>query len=300
VLYQSVLDRTYRFDSAKPLVTTKSRDEAQVLLSAMLQQYEIGHRYKTLQDLYPTVPHALTSRPLVQWREKQARNFVNDKVQQILLHRNEVMKLAPWVVASGVQDKAGVTSMPPPAPAVERPLPAIMREIEPNLKAMVKVISSHKPLQKKAAEHRQKNTPGLDGLRGRTAKDPKDTVAMFALGYVYMIQMDYDLSLKQYMKGCDVLPTVLDCWAGLARVLYNIAGSYMMAKGLCKPLPPLCQPDDSALKVTTAGEEVLEKGTGKPALNPERDRAREVLQAVTTPAAVVILRDDIRTTLKRE
>jgi hypothetical protein len=46
----------------------------------------------------------------------------------------------------------------------------------------------------KAAEHRQSNRLGLQDLRQRTAKDPKDTTTMFALGYVYMIQMDYDLS----------------------------------------------------------------------------------------------------------
>ena len=191
VLYESVLDRTYRLDSAEPLITIKSRDKAQVLLSAMLQQYEIGHRNKTLQDLYPTVPHALTFRPLVQWRDKQARIFVNDKAQQILLHRNEVLKLAPWAVASSAQEKAG--GVPPideklhratkdpteraipnlqPTPAVERPLPAIMREIEPNLKTMIKVISSHTPLQKKAAEHRKTNRAGLEELRTIAAQSP--------------------------------------------------------------------------------------------------------------------------------
>ena len=298
VLVEPALDRTYRFDSAEPVVPVQSREKTQRLLTAVLHQYEIGHQYKTLRNLYPAAPRELTSRVTVDWRESQAKKFVKDNAQQIVLHRSEVVKLTSWAMHFNPQSKVRGESPRPPGPG--RPLSEIIREIEPDLKVMMTTISSHTLLQKMAADFRKNNQLGVNELKQRTSKDPSDAIAKFTLGYVYMMQMDYDLSLKEYERGCDLLPTALDCWIGLGRVLYNIAASYMTVEDLCAPRPPACQGDAPARRVVMAADEIVEKGALKSALIVDWERGNKVLQAVSNPAAVASLRDDIRIALKRD
>ncbi len=302
LLFDALLAGRYRVDLAPGSIFVKLVDPAPLLAAETLREYQAARTRRTYLDLNPTSSMGFSFLPLIEHRERQAKEIVDQKVSEITLQESEWPHFLPWMIdvtqnsltkkqlvtllqvatQHAIDDPAkfGVPSVPtgisrPSGSAPKRTMATIVAEIEPTLTELIGAVDGSEAMRTKAAELQAVNAP-------RLAKERRgDLETEVFIGYVYQTSLDYRSSLRQYLTVAKSNPEVADPIVGLARLFWNVSAAYMTVRGMYEPnsSPRIWQPDAKVRSVSLAARELLQNVGGMRHLETER------LQRLTSPAA---------------